>query len=130
MKNNKFAKGYALFQKLHGGLTAEKVVDDISAISPELSHYTMEWIFADLYSNETIDMKLREVSNLSSLVAIGALPQLRNHIYSALKLGFTIEEVKQIILNNIIIVGFPKVVNALMLLKSIVEKEGVNSGAK
>ena len=56
MKNNKFAKGYALFQKLHGGLTAEKVVDDISAISPELSHYTMEWIFADLYSNETIDI--------------------------------------------------------------------------
>jgi 4-carboxymuconolactone decarboxylase len=121
MYSEKYEKGLELFKSIHGGLTAEQTIENLESIAPDMVKYTMEWIFADLYSDNTIDMKTREISNISSLVAIGALPQLKNHIHAALKLGFSADEVRKIIMNNLIIVGFPKVVNALMVLKESVE---------
>jgi 4-carboxymuconolactone decarboxylase len=122
MLTEKYQRGLQLFKEIHGGLTAEKTVEDLQKIAPEMAQFTMEWIFADLYSDKTIDMKTREISNISTLVAIGALPQLRNHIHAAIKLGLNTEEIKHIILNASIIVGFPLVVNALMILKEVIEE--------
>lgn len=123
MQSSKYQAGVKLFTEIHGGLSAEETVKNLSLISPEMARMTMEWIFGDLYANNVIDMRIREVSNISSLVAIEALPQLRNHIFAALKLGFSPEEIKHIILNTSIIVGFPKVVNSLMVLKEILEEK-------
>ena len=120
MTSEKYNKGYALFREIHGGLTAEKMVGNLVNIAPEIDKFTMEWIFSDLYSDNTIDMKTREIINISALIATGAFPQLRNHIHSALKLGLTESEIKSIIMNTVIIVGFPSVVNSLMILNEII----------
>lgn len=121
MEPSRYQQGRRLFSEIHGGLTTEKTVQDLQEFAPEMVSLTMEWVYGDLYSNQTIDMKTREISNISALVAIGALPQLRNHIYAAVKMGFSYEEIKHIILNVTIVVGFPLVINALMALKEVME---------
>lgn len=122
LQSKKFENGLKLFEKIHGGLSAQRTVDDLKSISPKLAEYSIEWIFGDLYADTTIDMKTREISNISALVATDKLPQLRNHIYSAYHLGFTRDEIEKIILNTLIIVGFPSVVNAVMVLKDVFDE--------
>ena len=121
MKSLKYQKGVELFNKIHGGLSAEKIASDLQEVSPEIVTLIIEWIYGDLYADQAIDLRTREISNISALVATGSLPQLRNHIYAALKQGLSFEEIKHIILNVAIVAGFPRAIDAMMVLKEIRE---------
>lgn len=119
MQCESYNRGLELFSKIHGGLAAQETVDALKMISPALAEYSIKWIFGDLYADDTIDMKTREISNISALVATEKLPQLRNHIQAAYHLGLTRDEIEKVILNTIIIVGFPSVVNAMLVLRDV-----------
>lgn len=121
--NSRQAIGRDLFKKIHGGLAAEEALKNFERLSPEFSRIMLEWVYGDLYAdNSVIDMRTREISNISALVAIGAMPQLRNHIHAAIKLGFSTKEIEHIVINNLVTVGFPYVINALILLHEITEE--------
>ena len=123
MRSKKFTKGMVLFEKIHGGLSAEETIKTLDSISPTLSRLSVELIFGDLYSNDCLSLKTREMLNIAGLVVAGnAIPQLENHIRAAIKLGCTQEEIVEIMLQMIIIVGFPAVVNAMCAAKKIFDE--------
>jgi 4-carboxymuconolactone decarboxylase len=108
-----------LFEQVHGQGKVQEMVGGLGKISPELARFSVEWIFGEIYADTTLDLKIRELLNLASLVAIGAEPQIKNHIRGALNVGCTEKEIKAAILQMIIIVGFPKVVNAMCICEEI-----------
>src|SRR3989338_7739089 len=113
MNNQRYEKGRAIFEKLHGKHAGEEIVNAFAEISPEMERFTMEWAFHDIMSrNDKLDLKTRELVIIASVTTSGHLPQLKAHVQSALKAGATKTEIIEVILQMVTCAGFPAAVNA------------------
>lgn len=125
MSSERFKKGWEKLKEVDGE-AGERVVDQLSDISPALASYIIEYAFGDVYSREGLDLKSKEIAVVAALTAMGNAPlQLSVHIHGALNTGSTVDEVKEIILQMSVYAGFPNCINAMNTLKSVLkEREG------
>src|SRR5882724_5312041 len=114
-KNNEtYQKGLALLNRLHGGQTGEQMVEAMKGICPDFATMTIEWAMAGIMARPGLDLLTREFVVIASCVTLGhAVPQLRAHVASAMKLGATKEQVVEVILQTIFYAGGAAVANAL-----------------
>ena len=116
--SDRYRRGWEKLKEIDGE-AGENVVNGLKDISPELSQYIIEYSFGDIYSLQLLDNRSKEVAAVASLIAQGAMPQLRVHLNGALNTGSSISEVKEIILQMSVYVGFPKCINAMNALKEV-----------
>lgn len=114
--SEKFDQGLP-FLKLHLGEEGARLAMENS---PELTQFVVEHGFADFYTNEALDQKSRKIATLASLITSASLPQLEWHTRGALvsKL-LTVDEVKQIVIQMTIYIGFPAAYNAMAVVKRV-----------
>src|SRR5699024_11477927 len=84
----------------------------------------------DIYSREGLDYRQRAISTISALVTLGTEPQLELHINVALTVGLTPQEISETIMHLLPYVGFPKVLNALKIVKRVYKERGVSYSSK
>jgi len=114
--------GKAVFKKIFGDKaeTIEGMLDDLS---PELARIAIDFPFGEFYAKDhLLDLNTRELITISTLVTQGTLPQLKIHIEAALNIGCTPVQIEQTLLQLIIYVGMPKVINAMKIFKEVVEE--------
>lgn len=111
-----FEKGKP-FAELHLGEEGFKAA---MASNPELTTHVVEHGFADMYTNDALDQRSRKVATLASLVTSASLPQLEWHIRGALVTKLlNQEEIKQLIIQMTIYIGFPAAYNAMNVAKKV-----------
>jgi 4-carboxymuconolactone decarboxylase len=115
--SEKFEKGLP-FLKLHlGEEGAKRAMEN----SPELTQFVVEHGFADMYTNEALDQKSRKIATLASLITSASLPQFEWHTRGALESRLlTADEVKQIVIQMTIYIGFPAAYNAMGIAKKVI----------
>lgn len=126
-ESERYTRGWNKLQEIDGA-AGEKVVNSLSGISPELGRYIIEYAFGDVYSLTALDNKQKEIVAVSSLVAQGAIPQLKVHFNGALNVGCSVTEVKELILQMSVYTGFPRCINAMNALKDVLaerKSEGI-----
>jgi 4-carboxymuconolactone decarboxylase len=125
MSNQRYEKGRALFEKIHGSHAGEQLVKTFGEISPELERFSMEWGFNDILSRtDKLDLKTRELIIIAALTTQGDVPMhLRAHIEAARNVGATQEEITETILQLTIYASFPRAVNAMLIAKEVFEQE-------
>lgn len=97
----------------------EKTIKFLRDIFPDFEEKIVSFGFGQIYSRPNLDLKIREVVTLTSLIAQGAFGQLDFHIKAALKIGLKKEEILEIILHCAAYVGFPKACSALVVAGDI-----------
>lgn len=123
-KSERYERGWNKLQEIDGE-AGENVVNGLKNISPELSRFIIEYSFGDVYSLASLDNKSKEVAAVASLIAQGAIPQLKVHLGAALNTGCSIVEVKELILHVSAYVGFPRGINAMNSLKEVLTERKV-----
>ena len=109
--------GKAVFREMFGD-QAEKIEAMLAELSPQLAEVGIDFPFGEFYANDHwLDLKTRELVTISTLVTQGMLPQLNIHIGAALNVGCTPVQIEQTILQLIVYVGMPKVINAMKVFK-------------
>jgi 4-carboxymuconolactone decarboxylase len=111
-RDDRYRRGVAVLQLLSGE-AIEQVTNKVAEIAPDFARMTIEFPFGDLYSRGVLDLRTREVAAVSSLAALGRIPQLRVHVAAALNLGVTREEIVELLMQISIYAGFPLALNAL-----------------
>ena len=97
--------------------------------APEISRFILEFAYGDVHSRDNLTKKQRQTATIAALTALGnAEPQLKFHIKGGLNSGLSVDEVKEIILLMLVVAGFPAAINAMNLLKEIVEKRMKKKG--
>ena len=90
------------------------VLDSLADIAPALGDFIVEFGYGDVISRPQLDVKVRELSTVAALAALGnAQPQLKVHIHGALNVGASREEVVEILLQTALYAGFPAAINAV-----------------
>ena|SRR5579883_3102548 len=109
-----YARGVALFERLHGGHSGEKLAESREGLCPDFLTMTMEWALAGVLDRPGLDLVTRELVIIASCVTLGyALPQLRAHIEAALVAGASREQIVETILQTLFYAGGAAVNNAL-----------------
>ncbi|GHV31608.1 hypothetical protein FACS1894177_06540 [Bacteroidia bacterium] len=120
-KSERYTRGWSKLQEIDGE-AGENVVNSLESISPDLARFIIEYSFGDVYILNSLDNKTKEVAAVSSLIAQGAIPQLKVHLNGALNSGCSINEVEEIILQMSVYAGFPKSINAMYAFKEVLQE--------
>lgn len=115
---DRYERGLDMLGKVDGN-AGHKVIENLRDIAPEFGRYLIE-CFGDIYSRPGLDLKSREIAVVAALTALGtAGPQLRVHLHAALNVGWTREEIIEVIMQMSAYAGFPAALNGLFAAREI-----------
>jgi 4-carboxymuconolactone decarboxylase len=109
-----------LFHSLPGGTG----YDTWRKFDKELARELSLFFTGTLYSREVISQVQRELCAVASLTVLHRPHELRAHVHAALNVGATRREVAEVIFQQVTYGGMPVVVDALDVLKRVLEERG------
>lgn len=118
---DRIAKGKAKMVELFGPRAAEPG-GPLFDMSPEFSNLVQEVVFGAVWSDPTLDTRLRSFITMSALIALDRQPELRIHFRGALNLGIPREQIIALISHLAFYGGMPVAVNSLRTAKEVFEK--------
>ena len=119
MNNERYERGWQKITEINEPF-AVLMRESLKEIAPDLGDYSIEFIFGDVLSHPGLDLKSRELATVAALTALGnAQPQLRFHIHGALNVGWTREEVVQVITQMAVYAGFPAALNGISVAREV-----------
>ena len=84
----------------------------------------------EILSRPTLDLKTRAVIIFSTMVALGYKAEAKLYIQGLRNLGYSTEQIAEIILQVALYAGLPRGVDANMLLKEVVDEDKERAKAK
>jgi 4-carboxymuconolactone decarboxylase len=120
MPNKRHDKGWETMRAIHGDV-ADATVRAMRDIAPEMGEFIVSFAFGDIYSRSDLDIKTRQICTMAMLAALGAqtAPQLKPHIQGALNVGWTKEEIVEVLMQTAVYAGFPAAISALSVAKKV-----------
>ena len=106
-----------------------KLVDSYKDLDPLLYDYIVSFAFGDIYSRDSLSQQEQTMVTISSLAALGTERQLKLHINVGFNVGLTKEKIVGTLIHLLPYVGFPRVLNALTLVKEVMAERGMEPEA-
>ncbi|AJS57611.1 carboxymuconolactone decarboxylase family protein [Paenibacillus sp. IHBB 10380] len=127
MTTERYQRGWnKLMEVGGGGGAAERVIESLKDIAPDVANYIIEFAFGDIYSREGLNPKQRQLLTIASLTTQGGVDsELYAHLHGALNVGLSTNEVVEAITHCISYAGFPRVLNAISVAKRVFEERNV-----
>lgn len=117
--SDRYKKGLNLMREMVGSDQADAICDKFKDLHPDFERFVMEFVMADLYARDGLDLKTRLLCTVSALTVLGRQDQLGVHIQRALGAGATQQELEEVILQMSAFGGFPATWDALNTAKNI-----------
>ncbi|MEW2382984.1 carboxymuconolactone decarboxylase family protein [Micromonospora sp. NPDC047707] len=117
--DEQYERGLAALQQAANG-AAQRLLDALADVSPELSYRSVAWSYGDLYVRPQLARRDRELLTLGILTGLGAADaQLEVHVNGALNAGLTPSEIVEALLQSVVYCGVPRAVNATLVAKKV-----------
>jgi 4-carboxymuconolactone decarboxylase len=124
LPSERYERGEKLLRKIDGDKVADNLIEDYKDLAPDFTRYLIEFAFGEIYAREG-DAKQRELIAIASLATMGGCDkQLGTHVRGAFNVGLTESEIVEAVMTLIPYIGFPKALNALAVVKHVVDKRG------
>lgn len=121
--DEKFDKCESVF-----GEMGRNVLESIDDLSPRTVNNVHDYFANNLYADDTLSTKTRELCVISIIAAQGGLEKpLEVHIKSALKQGVSKNEIVAVLETVASYAGMPKCITGLMVAKRVFEEIEVNA---
>lgn len=115
-------RGERLLRKIDGDKVADNLLRAYEGVAPDFTRYLVEFAFGEIYARPG-DLKHRELIAIASLATMGGCdPQLETHVHGAFNAGLSEAEIVEAVMTLIPYIGFPRALNAMAVVKRVVEK--------
>ena len=113
--------------------TADKMWGDVlpminaqlKQIDEEFADITVQDGFNGVYGRQQLDLKTREMCTIMMLVFMGRPEELTLHLSAANKVGWKVEEIREMMIVSALTAGWPSVMNGLRFLGAWAEKNKI-----
>jgi 4-carboxymuconolactone decarboxylase len=123
LTEERYVRGLKMMNTVVGELGSQ-TRENLHNISADFERLLVEFPFGDIYSRPELDLKTREITTIAALTALGyAIPQLKVHIHGALNVGFTKEEIIEVMMQMSIYAGFPAALNGIHAAQEVFKKD-------
>ena len=102
----------------------ERPYDLWRSFDRDLSKDLSLFITGQMYAREKIPHKTRQLITVAALTVLSRLDELRLHIYAALNVGCSAQEIAEVIFQTAVYGGMPTTNQALKTLRSVLEEKG------
>lgn len=117
--NQRLIDGKAMLQRVDAE-AADSVMASLHTIAPDVAKMILEFAFNDIYMRSGLSLQQRELITITSLLTQGdTADQLRVHLNGCLNVGLSQKEIVEACIHCIPYAGFPKVLNALTVVKEV-----------
>ena len=122
MTKEKIEIGKQRIKEVLGG-DADAIIESFAKVSPDFADYVVGYGYGDIYARKGISDKHREMAAVACLIGQGntGLP-LRTHMKGMLNVGWTKEEIAEVLILLTGYAGFPSCVEALGTLKEVLNE--------
>jgi 4-carboxymuconolactone decarboxylase len=115
----RFERGRAILRRI-GGQDFEGPANRLAQISPDLARFMIEYPYGDVLSRAGLDLRVRQICTISSLIAQGSVQsQLKFHMSGLLNVGGLPQDLVEILFLATAILGFPAAINAIAIVRQI-----------
>jgi 4-carboxymuconolactone decarboxylase len=90
-----------------------------NALGADLFQMALQYGYGEVWQRPGLDRKGRMVCALGAFTALGCEPQLRGFLPAALRVGYSKEEVVEILIQTAPYGGFPRALNAMALANEV-----------
>jgi 4-carboxymuconolactone decarboxylase len=121
--NERYDRGWELLESIDGE-KGDKIVADVGRLSPDLARYIFEFPYGDVWSRPGLDLKTRSLATVSALIALGHCePELKVHMNGMLRVGWTRDEIIELVIHMAVYTGFPAALNALTIAGEVFDDQ-------
>ena len=122
-------RGERLLRHVDGDKVADNLLRAYEDVAPDFTRYLVEFAFGEIYARPG-DLRHRELVAISSLATMGGCdPQLETHVHGAFNAGLTEAEIVEAVMTLIPYIGFPRALNAMAIVKRVVEKRRTSASS-
>ena len=122
MSDDRYERGRKKFEEINPG-ASDRIAERLKDIAPDFIRYIDEFIFGDIFSRPGLDLKSRQIAIVAALTCLGnARPQLKAHIHNSLNVGWTRQEIVEVIMQMAIYGGFPVALNGFDAAKEVFQE--------
>jgi 4-carboxymuconolactone decarboxylase len=119
---DRYERGEKLLREIDGDKVADNLIARYENLAPDFTRYLVEFAFGEIYARDG-DLKHREIVAIASLATMGGCDaQLETHVHGAFNVGLTENEIVEAVMTLIPYIGFPRALNAMSVVKRVVEK--------
>jgi 4-carboxymuconolactone decarboxylase len=111
-----------------GALTHLQIAEDLEDIAPDVARYIVDFGYGEIYSRPGLTNQQRALVTIASLVTQGTERELELHVNTGLAAGLTRTEIVESVIHLIPYTGFPRVLNALYVVKQVFEQQHGETG--
>lgn len=109
--------------------TYEKLFQQTPSVStsddPELMTTLQRFIFGEVFYTGNLGDTTRELITITALTVNQTLPQLKAHTAAALNIGVKPLQIREVVYQLALFIGYPKVLNALDTINSVFRSRGI-----
>jgi 4-carboxymuconolactone decarboxylase len=115
-------RGLRLLRQVDGDKVADNLLLAYQDVAPDFTRYLVEFAFGEIYARDG-DLRQRELVAIASLATMGGCDrQLETHVHGAFNVGLSEAEIVEAVMTLIPYAGFPKALNAMAVVKRVIEK--------
>jgi 4-carboxymuconolactone decarboxylase len=120
--SDRYERGEKLLRLVDGDKVADNLIAAYENLAPDFTRYLIEFAFGEIYARDG-DLKQRELIAIASLATMGGCDaQLETHVHGAFNVGLSEGEIVEAVMTLIPYIGFPKALNAMAVVKRVVDK--------
>ncbi|MFY0216777.1 carboxymuconolactone decarboxylase family protein [Bacillus cereus] len=118
-----YEKGMGILAKISPEHYQNIVNNLADSVAPDLGTLAVEFNYGQIFSRPGLDLKSRLLATVAGLTALGNTEQLKFYINGALNVGWTEEEIIEVMMQMIIYAGFPVALNTILTVATEVFTE-------
>ncbi len=118
-----YEKGMGILAKISPEHYQNIVNNLADSVAPDLGTLAVEFNYGQIFARPGLDLKSRLLATVAGLTALGNTEQLKFYINGALNLGWTEEEIIEVMMQMIIYAGFPVALNTILTVATEVFTE-------
>ena len=115
-------------QELFGAEAVAKRMDAVGAFGKPLQDMINGYAYGDLWQRPGLSPKLRSLTMVAMMAAVGRPNELRVHLNGAVKNGCTADEVREVLLQVALYCGLPLSIEAHTIAQEVLAAHGVKAG--
>jgi alkylhydroperoxidase/carboxymuconolactone decarboxylase family protein YurZ len=116
-------KGIKQLGELMGEQAAKGAYEHFKKFDEPFADFLFGSTFGDIWARPGLPTKLRSLITVAGLTVMGRGPELRAHLQGALRVGWTPEELKEVIIHMSQYGGLPTSIEAIRLWEEVTKKK-------
>ena len=117
-----YERGMATRREVLGDEHVDRAIERTTEFTADFQDLITRYAWGEIWSRPGLDRKTRSCITLATLVALGREEELAMHVRSALRIGLTAGEIKEVLLHSAIYCGVPAANGAFAVAQKVLDE--------